>query len=853
MPKKKSRRERMAESSARPAAETRVPAREESAPAAQGKPAEKPKAPAKSAAAKAPKWMTWGVPLGMFGFLMATSLMGGGAAKGTALALIAAAVGSCLYRLSCIRERMNLATVSVCLWLLMNGLSMIYAVSGSFALRAFLYLAAGFSVLLLILAWSRRGEGTGRTAGTILAGGTALASLISIDMLSTHFLSGPFIAFVGTFTTGNVGLGTNPVEEGVRMLSIYQNPNAFAGVAGLGVLLGLGLAVTAENTGERRLHQVCLFVNALAFVLAFSMGASGMIAVAFLVLLISERRERKARLFLLMVETLMLTMVCVFPIFLTSFDTWDGVQPIPLLCALGGSAALCALDELVGRRLGEALAQRGKALAAAIGGMVVLLAAFAAAAVTLTGPANLAGGDVLRRAAYPEPGLYAMDISASASGGVEMGPDSFQVTIQSQNQQDTMMHTFTTLYKGNAQGAQFTVPEDSMVVYFNFRSKDGAERTLREVRYEHIQQEVGYTGDGSEKTLPLEYKLLPGFIANRLQGLFANQNAIQRTVFFSDGMKLFRRSPVIGLGIGAFENAILGVQSFFYETKYAHNHYVETLVTTGAVGLGLFLLMLGTMALALLKNLRRKEEAHPLAPALLAALVFMAAHAGVEIVFSFCFYLPMALGVFGLICLCAGPELPLPGGEKAGAGLAAATCVLLSVFAVLLYLNMSMARMISNRDYRDPFQALDKAARLDRFEWTTYTLSYVYAVKDMEASDPGSTDPAVLARADEHALRLARVDSNTIPRHLAEYYFVTGRPEQAVEMLEKYIDYTAADSRTWQQAFAILQTYWSVDLDLVRSETAKLYSELQTWNEEHMGTLTLSQENLDFIRVMAAE
>lgn len=843
MPKKKSRKERMAQSSAHSAAETQAPVREESAPAARPKPAEKPKAPAKPAVTKTPKWMTWGVPLGMFGFLMATSLMGGGAAKGTALTLIVLAVGSCLYRLSYIRERMNLATVSVCLWMLMNGLSMIYAVSGSFALRAFLYLAAGFSILLLILAWSRRGEGTGRTAGTILAGGTALASLISIDMLSTHFLSGPFIAFVGTFTNGNVGLGTTPVEEGVRMLSIYQNPNAFAGVAGLGVLLGLGLAVTAENTGERRLHQVCLFINALAFVLAFSMGASGMIVVAFLVLLLSERRERKAKLFLLMVETLMLTLLCAFPIFFTAFDTWDGIQPIPLLCALGGSAALCALDELVGRRLGEALAQRGKALAAAVGAMAVALVAFAAAAVTLTGPADLAGSEVLRRAAYPEPGTYTMAISAGAEG-VELGPDSFQVTIQSQNQQDTMMHTFTTLYKGNAQDAQFTVPEDSLVVYFNFTSKDGAERTLLMARY---------TGEGGEETLKLEYKLLPGFIANRLQGLFANQNAIQRTVFFADGMKLFRRSPVIGLGIGAFENAILGVQSFFYETKYAHNHYVETLVTTGVVGLGLFLLMLGAMALALLKNLRRKEEAHPLAPALLAALVFMAAHASMEIVFSFCFYLPMALGVFGLICLCVGPELPLPGGEKAGTGLVGAACLLLTAFAVLLYLNMSMARMISNRDYRDPFQALDKAARLDRFEWTTYTLSYVYAVKDMEAGDPGSTDPHILARADEHALRLAQVDSNTIPRHLAEYYFVTGRPEQAVEMLEKYVDYTAADSRTWQQAFAILQTYWLVDLDLTRAETAKLYSELQTWNQEHMGTLTLTQGNLKFIEAMAAE
>ncbi len=839
---KKSRKERMAESAAKPAVSQSLKGEETvQAPAVQPKPTEKPKTPAKPAPTKVPKWMSWAVPLGMFGFLLATSLMGGGAAKGITLTLIVLAVGSSLYRLPYLRERMSLPALSVCLWLLMNGLSMIYAVSGSFALRSFLYLAAGFSILLLILAWSRRGAGTGRAAATILAGGTALASLISIDMLSTHFLSGPFLAFAGTFTTSNVGLGTEPVEAGVRMLSIYQNPNAFAGVAGLGVLLGLGLAVSAGDVGERRLHQVCLFLNALAFVLAFSMGASGMIVVAFLVLLLAERRERKAGLFLLMVETLVITLVCVFPIFLTAFDAWDGVQPIPLLCAVGGAAALCAVDQLVGQKLAATLARQGKALAAAVGAMAVVLVAFAAAAVTLTGPADLSAGETLRRAEYPAPGEYTLEVAGRSGGDVELGPDSFQVTIESQNQQDTMMHTSTVLYRGNAQGAAFTVPEDSMVVYFNFSSKGGEERTL---------ERVSYTGPES-KSLKLEYKLLPGFIANRLQGLFANQNAIQRTVFFADGMKLFRRSPVIGLGIGAFENAILGVQSFFYETKYAHNHYVEALVTTGVVGLVLFVGMLLTLALALVKNLRRGSEAHPLAPALLAALVFMAAHASVEIVFSFCFYLPMALGVFGLICLCVGQELPLPGGEKAGTALAGTACVLLTVFAVLLYLNMSMAKTISERNYRDPFQALDKAAKLDRFEWTTYTLSYVYAVKGMEESDPGSTDPAILARADEHALRLAEVNSNTIPRHLAEYYFVTDRPEQAVEMLEKYIDYTMADSRTWQQAFTMLQTYYDVDPAIAREETAKLYGELQAWNDGHMGTLTLTEENMDFIMAQA--
>ena len=267
-----------------------------------------------------------------------------------------------------------------------------------------------------------------------------------------------------------------------------------------------------------------------------------------------------------------------------------------------------------------------------LGGGLVLLAAFAAAALTLTGPADLAAGESLRRAEYPGAGEYTLNIQAT-------GP--VTVTIESQNQQETMMHTSTVLYSGSADGARFTVPEDSLVTYFNFRAKEGL--TL---------SEASFTGEAGTTALKLEYSLLPGFIANRLQGLFANENAIQRTVFFADGMKLFRRSPVLGLGLGAFESASPGVQSFYYETKYTHNHYVETLLTTGVVGLILFVGMLGLCAAAVWKNLRRKEEADALAPALGAALVFMAGHGAVEVVISSCYYLPIALGVLGLICLC---------------------------------------------------------------------------------------------------------------------------------------------------------------------------------------------------------
>ena len=169
--------------------------------------------------------------------------------------------------------------------------------------------------------------------------------------------------------------------------------------------------------------------------------------------------------------------------------------------------------------LKPALRGKGRLLAAMTTVILVLLAGFVVAAYHMTGPVRLTAGESLNRAAYPAPGSYTL----SAVGG-----EGVQVSIRSQNKHETMMHTHTELYSGALNEAQFTVPEDSMVVYFVLTAK-------QDTRLEQVL----YSGDAGQGSLPLNYLLLPDFISNRLQGLFANQNAIQRTVFFNDGMKVF--------------------------------------------------------------------------------------------------------------------------------------------------------------------------------------------------------------------------------------------------------------------------------------------------------------------------
>lgn len=740
-------------------------------------------------------------------FFLAVCLSSTATVKRTTVLLIILTLSAVFLFYDRLRDRVKLPIVMLALVVLMDGLTNLYAVSGKFALYEFLKVLSAFCLALLLLAFTGE-RNPDRQAAAVLEGCAAIAGLVSIDLLSTRLVSTPVLALLSQFTPDYTNLTV--VEEGVRMTSIFTNPNVFAGCMGIGVLLSLGLAVSAERSEERAVHLVCLSVNALSFVLAFSMGACVMIVAAFLALLLLTGKEERTGLLLLMVETLAVTVLAAFPISLTSMTVWTEMRPIPLLCTAGGAGLLCALDLLLGRRIAGRLNGHGKAVLCLASVILAALAVFIIAACHLTTGVTLQPGESLRRSAYPAPGDYVL--AAETDGDPA-------VMVESQNQADTMMHTSSILYEGLLSQASFTVPENSLVIYLNVS-------TEAEVRLDSVE----YRGERGSGSIPLGYRFLPGFIANRLQGLSANQNAIQRLVFFEDGLKLFRRSPVIGLGLGSFANGVKSVQTFYYETKYVHNHYIQALVDTGIVGLALFLGLLSVSAAAVWRG--RKE---PLAPALGAALVFMAGHGAVEVVFSSYPYLPMAFGVFAVVNLSCGDMLPLPGWAKRNAVRAGAllgASALMAVFGVLLNCNI-IAQGLNQPDAE--LAELERAVGLDRFEWADYMLSYV-----MRTAGP-ETDEQTRRKADEYAAQLEKVRSNTIPIYLAEYYLKTGRMEQGIAMVENYVDYVASDAVGWQNAFDLLKRY-ETDEAAYRAGVARIAAMLDAWNAENMGHIALDEE-----------
>lgn len=714
-----------------------------------------------------------------------------------------------------LRSRITPPVIALALMVLMDGISCAYALSGKFALYEFLKVTVSFCIALVLLAFIGT-ENPERRVSILLEGCAAIAGLVSIDLLSTRWVSTPVLTVLGWFTSDYTDLEV--VEEGVRMISMFMYANPFAACMGIGVLLGLGLTVTCENRRGRVPHLICLSLNSLAFVLAFSMGACAMILPAFLLLLVLTNREHRTGLLILMAETLVVTLVCAFPISLTSMTAWTGVRPIPLLCAVGGAAVLCILDMLLGQRVADRLKGHERAVLCLLAALLAAAVAFAIAACTLTTAAALRPGETLRRSAYPKPGAYTL--TAEADGAPN-------VVIESQNRENTIMHTYSELYQGPLSQAAFIVPEDSLVVWFRFSANEAA--TL---------ESVEYSGENGSGSVPLKYRLLPGFIANRLQGLRVNQNAIQRFAFFEDGLELFRRSPVVGLGLGAFASAANSVQSFYYYTKYTHNHYIQVLAETGLVGLVLFLGLLAVSAVCVWRG--RKK---PLAPALGATLLFLALHGAVEGIFSYYASMPMIFAVFAAIGLCCGDELPLPGWAEKKAvknGLLLGICALLVLFGVLLGCNIAAYNLVSDSTN---LEQLEQAAALDPFEKADYMLTYVVQVTGTEPEEE------IREKADRYAERLGELDSNSIPYYLSEYYLDSGRTALGLEQAERYVSYVASDLIAWQKTFALLERY-EQDTEEYRAGVRHIADLLNQWNEENMGSIELDEQAQAFIERM---
>lgn len=719
------------------------------------------------------------------------------------------------------------ASVLLLLYVVAAGLSGLWAVSGKFFLREYskIFLAA---VLFLAVVLIRQFDQSvlRRVMGALAVIG-AVYSFLSVEYVTTGISAVLLQLLVPGMSATEV-----TVEAGNRLTGIFAAPNPTATILAFSIFFTIYLMCSEEKKNTRYAYAAVLAMNAFTFLMLFSMAGTAFFALSLLVYLIAAGKGRSA-VFIRMVEGAVPTLLWVFAAF--PFLTAGSVlKVIPMLAMAGNVVTVILLERFVAPRLIPVLERHGKLAVGVIGGIVLLAVVYLGLALNLTNAYTF--GDSIRRSVYLEPGEHTVTVDAAGSVNLH---------VISQNKAETIMHTNTVLYSGAEQTAVITVPEGSMVCYIEFSAEPGTVIHSASV-------------DGGVK-VKLNYPLLPDFIANRLQGLQANQNAIQRTAFFDDGIKLFLLHPLLGNGVGSFETALSSVQEFYYETKYIHNHYIQVLSDNGLLGFVPFGGALCAMAVLLWKR-RKDTEWRAEYAALCAAMVMLLTHIAFEISMSNSVFLCYAFVTFALIIRCCKKPDQVDSGKgkkrkkavakDASTAIRCVCAVFPVLFAMTLCGNLLGHRLIytpanSEAEY---MENLALAARVDPYEKNDAKLSYTLASLSLQ-------DAQYREQADRYAEELLQVQSNSIPMQITQYYLYSGQPEKAIDAAMAGAAHSASSPKVWNGTIQVLR---DVLLDIefsplmygdARGLTDRLleyYSLLQTRNRTSMETIDLTLASKDF-------
>lgn len=580
--------------------------------------------------------------------------------------------------LSRFEQRLSVPVLGLLAFAIIYGAAAIDSPFGANAQSEFYKFIAAFSLAVILLSRFERKHVPG-----LLWGGASVSTviaLISLDMSCGQVLFGPFNALMNVLGTDYTS--ALPEYFTARVNGLYNDANVTACLFALALFAALYLLKNSTCIWRRLAASLLAGVNAVSLLLTGSRGALLCFAVSCLVWILAERANRVG-LFLLLAETAVTMIAAAAP---ASSMVTQGDETAVALCLFSG-LILFALDVLAGRRLEPVLSSHKKAALAAVGAVAVICAAYGVAAMTVKGPYTFDSAErVVRQADLPA-GTYTLT--------APLGED-VRVVLLGQTAYEKLIDQYETLYDSTSGETEFTVPEGLVMTRWQLYAPAGT-----------VVERVELS-DGQR--FQLDYPLLPAFIADRLLLGMGNSFTL-RMEFDKDAWKIFSTAPLLGRGLGSTENLTRSVQSFQYESKYAHNHLLQTMADTGLVGTVFALaFVLGSVWLCL-QAVRKEKDS--LAAALLAAWVMMNLHSLMEINFSVrgfkCF-------AYVLLVIPALLWAERPAGETAKARKQTKTVGILVAIGYALYLAvfgglLESARMTDRK--AENFQTSDVYEYLD--------------------------------------------------------------------------------------------------------------------------------------------
>lgn len=730
--------------------------------------------------------------------------------------------------------------ISVSAYLVIYIVSLFYASTGQFALTVFSYYAGGVALFFLTVLLVNRQSANGRYLLGIMASSIAVSGIFSIDAASTRILTRGLEWLVASlFKLDVVTIGG--FEAGTRMISVVGNPNVFGSLAALGTLASCYLFLSSTDKKERFFIVTLLSVNYVSMLYCFSLGSLLSMFFAIIVLFLAAGKEARPKVVYVTLATILTAFLSVGFGFLGMGKTGP-ITILPLAALIFSTILLYWMLRFADGVAEKVATMDRKKIFIILITLLFIIMLVLGSALTLSKPYTFSSADApIKRAVTLEPGSYQLEIQSTGS------PLS-RILIESQSYQQASTQTSTVLFDSTdlSQPIDFKVPIDSEICFLYVYSEPVAVITGINV--------LDQTGTKIETIKP-GYLLLPDFMANRLQGIFVNENAAQRLVFFQDGMKIAAMNPIIGLGPGAFESNVLTVQNYYYVTTTPHNHYIQTLDETGIIGLIAFLLIFVLSFIALFKK-RKNDESRALYCVLFSMLAMIITHTMIEVTFAhgiynMCVYLILGLvsGVYGQVTLTEKEKkkaVILPTYSKVGA---LSICLLL----LIIYTGQFAAMQLVNKagksgDLVTFLNTLKSGMILDFSNDVSYKTSYINAYQ------AGLPEEYLLTSLN-YAKDLEKHSSFGTMTELVNYYLKIGQNEDAYRCLNTRITLMRYDEKAWNETFDLYRAHLSemiqlqdqAGIQLLQQYTVAASALLDDYLKESPLGINLSGENKEFI------
>lgn len=728
--------------------------------------------------------------------------------------------------------------IAVLAYIAIYTISLFYATTGRFALLVYSYYLAGFATFLLTILLINRNSLNARLLLYAVSLSVGISGILSIDAASSRIIT-PLLESVHTSVLGHASLVLGTYEVGSRMSSILGNPNVFGGLASLGVLAAAFLFLSSNSKKDEGISAGLLIVNAVALLYCFSLGSLISLFFTTICFIVFVGRELRSKAVYVVLSTIIFAFLSVF-IGLLGMSKTGIVAMLPLasLIVIGGCLAFVLnFTEKFSVKVSKL---NSKNILILVVAFVVIASAFIVAALSMAKPYSYdASNPVLNRSVALETGDYKLEIYTE---DIALIPN---VAIYSQSYYQAATTNRTYLFNGAIEDdtVNFTVPDDSDICFINIPATQGAIITKLDILdvNDHVVKEV----------MP-DYLLVPAIMANRLQGVLVSQNAALRIIHFQDGLKIAKMSPLIGHGPGAFESKLLTVQDFKYETKSAHNHYIQTLDEVGIIGLLAFLSIFLFSFIIMIRRFRSAEN-RLLYGTLFSMLIMITIHNAVEVNFIYGVYNIIAFMIFAMISAEYGQKkltnkelklyIPIP---------RAAKYFTLTICIIALLINIGQFASVHN--VKKVSAAGDTIKFLDALSLGTmldFTNDVSYKTSFLNAFSMGLPD-RYQERANVYASDIEKHNSFGSLSDLVNYYIKIGDNENAYQTLNNRQKLLRYDTDAWNATFDFYRSKVEKvnllednesEVLLVKKYALAASQQLKGYLETSPKDITLSKEN----------